>query len=68
MTEIENTDFLSLAVAIAVVSEKFNLNAKEFGSMLELLGCVTHEQCEMIGFICSAFKVRENLNSQTQTK
>ena len=68
MSEIkkaEKTDFISLAVAIAIISEECNLNVKEFSSMLEALGRVTNEQCEMIGAICSAFKMRDVMENQT---
>ena len=53
-----------MEVIIAVMAEKFNLNIEEFSSMLEILGYVTHEQCEIVCAICSAFKMREVIENQ----
>ena len=61
----ENSKFINLAVAIAMINKECDLNVKEFNLMLKTLGCITHEQCEMIGAICSAFKMRDVMENQT---
>lgn len=56
MTELRP---IGIEAEIAVISDTYGLDEKEFCEMLEALGCITPEQRNKIITICTAFAVKE---------
>ncbi|MDE6005860.1 MAG: hypothetical protein K2G88_10830 [Oscillospiraceae bacterium] len=57
MTETKKADFINFAMSM--FNQKYGLDIKEFSTMLELLGSITHQQCETISAICTSFTAKD---------
>lgn len=64
MTEIRNRIPIGIEAEIAVISDSYGLDEKEFCEMLEALGCITSEQRNKIITICTAFAVKDMIDSK----
>ena len=54
---------VDIEIAIAIVSEYYNLDVKAVSKILQALGSITPEQCETAAVVCAAFAAKTKFDS-----